>query len=27
LEINSQIGKGSRFKCWFPAKKICWAVM
>lgn len=23
LEINSQIGKGSRFKCWFPAKKIC----
>jgi two-component system phosphate regulon sensor histidine kinase PhoR len=23
LEINSQIGKGSRFKCWFPVKKIC----
>lgn len=23
LEISSQVGKGSRFKCWFPAKKIC----
>ncbi|MFM8342327.1 MAG: phosphate regulon sensor histidine kinase PhoR [Methylomonas sp.] len=23
LEINSQVGKGSRFKCWFPSKKIC----
>ena len=23
LEIHSQLGKGSRFRCWFPNNRIC----